>query len=107
MAAATASGGDDGARSSCERARERREWARGRAREAWRGCVASFGRSRRRGEKQEVAQMRAGGERVPLSSWREEGDDWHDQLAGPACWAAGPGQVSFSLFLVCFCFLIF
>ena len=69
--------------------------------------VASFGRSRRRGEKKEVARMRAGGERVPLSSWREEGDDWHGQLAGPACWATGPGQVSFSLFLVCFCFLIF
>ena len=56
--------------------------------------VASFGRSRRRGEKQEVARMRAGGERVPLSSWREEGDDWHGQLAGPACWAAGPGQAA-------------
>ena len=56
--------------------------------------VASFGRSRRRGEKQEVARMRASGERVPLSSWREEGDDWHGQLAGPACWAAGPGQAA-------------
>ena len=66
--------------------------------------VASFGRSRRRGEKQEVARMRAGGERVPLSSWREEGDDWHGQLGGPACWAAGPGQVSFPLFPSLFLF---
>ena len=51
--------------------------------------VASFGRSRRRGEKQEVARMRAGGERVPLSSWREEGDNWH----WPVSWAGTePGQ---------------
>ena len=51
--------------------------------------MASFGRSRRRGEKQEVARMRAGGERVPLSSWREEGDDWH----WPVSWAGTePGQ---------------
>ena len=39
--------------------------------------------------KQEVARMRAGGERVPLSSWREEGDDWH----WPVSWAGTePGQ---------------
>ena len=50
--------------------------------------VASSRRSRRRGEKQEVARMRAGGERVPLSSWREEGDDWH----WPVSWAGLLGQ---------------
>ena len=46
------------------------------------------------GEKQEVAgRVAARTERMPLSSWREEGDDWHGQLAGPACWAAGPGRL--------------
>ena len=73
--------------------------------------VASFGRSRRRGEKQEVARMRAGGERVPLSSWREEGDDWQCQSAGPACWAAQcpaaqGGKCWWVFFLsIYFCFL--
>ena len=73
--------------------------------------VASFGRSRRRGEKQEVARMRAGDERVPLSSWREEGDDWH----WPVSWAGLLGQARphsarpqvSSLFPISFSFLIF
>ena len=61
-----------------------------------------------------MAPMRAGGERVPLSSWREEGDDWHGQLAGLACWPLGQarlhrevsaGGFSSLLLLFCFCFL--
>ena len=54
--------------------------------------------------------MRAGGERVPLSSWREEGDDWHGQLAGPACWAAqcqAAGKLPFSYFFFFSNFLTF
>ena len=45
--------------------------------------------------------MRAGGERVPLSSWREEGDDWH----WPVSWAGLLGQARpqvSSLFLFLF-----
>ena len=69
------------------------------------------GRPGRRGgeaDRQEVAgRVAACTERVPLSSWHEEGDDWHGQLAGPAYWAAGPGQVAqgmqvSSLFPICF-----
>ena len=32
-------------------------------------------------------------EPVPLSSWREEGDDWHYQSAGPACWPLGQARL--------------
>ena len=98
MAEATVAvdGGDERVRPrERERAKGKREWARGRAREVRGGAWHRTGVPGDEGEKQEVAgRVAARTERVPLSSWREEGDDWHGQLAGPACWAAGPGQAA-------------
>ena len=37
--------------------------------------------------------MLARGEHVPLSSWREEGDDWQCQSAGPACCPLGQARL--------------
>ena len=69
-----------------ERAKGKREWAQGRAREVRGGAWRRAGVPGDEGEKQEVAgRVAARTERVPLSSWREEGDDWHGQLAGLAC----------------------
>ena len=80
---------------------------------AWRrpGHPDEEGRGQAGREAGGVAPMRAGGERVPLSSWREERDDWQRQSAGPACWAAGlhrevsAGKRFSTYFLFCFCFL--
>ena len=75
--------------------RGKRELAQGRARVVRGGAWRRAGVPGDEGEKQEVAgRVAARTERVPLSSWREEGDDWHGQLAGPAYWAVGPGQAA-------------
>ena len=70
---ATAGGGDRPGRDAGAATWGRRDGDGGRSRR-WRACARAA--------------------RVPLSSWREEGDDWHGQLAGPADGAAGPGQAA-------------
>ena len=107
VATATASGSDGSVRAVArERTRGKRESeGEGERCRAVRGVVQGVQGDER--EKQEVARMRAGGERVPIVLLARG----RGRLARPAGWAgllgrwARPGK--FLPFLVCFCFLMF
>ena len=94
---ATVAGGD-GSASGAGRGRDPgEEGEQERVREVRGGAWRRSGRPGRRGRGQAgrwlAGRVAARAGRVPLSSWREEGDDWHCQSAGPACWPLGQARL--------------